>query len=31
MNMPPAQAIKNLVEVLGKHKTNQDLFNTMRV
>ena len=31
MNMPPAQAMKNLLEVLAKHKTNQDLFNTMRV
>ena len=31
LNMPPAQAMKNLLEVLGKHKTNQDLFNTMRV
>src|SRR5690348_8781482 len=30
MNMPPPQAMKNLLEVLAKHKTNQDLFNTMR-
>jgi hypothetical protein len=31
MNMPPPQAMKNLLEVLAKHKTNQDLFATMRV
>ena len=31
MNMPPVQAMKTLLEVLGKHKTNQDLFNTMRL
>ena len=31
MNMPPPQAMKNLLEVLAKHKTNQNLFNTMRV
>jgi len=31
INMPPAQGIKNLLEVLSKHKTNQDLFATMKV
>jgi transcription termination factor Rho len=31
MNMPPTQAMKNLLEVLGKHKTNADLFKTMKV
>src|SRR6185437_14730583 len=31
MNMPPPQAMKNLLEVLAKHKTNQDLFNSIRV
>ena len=31
MNMPPSQAMKNLLDVLAKHKSNQDLFNTMRV
>jgi transcription termination factor Rho len=31
MNMPPGQAMKNLLEVLAKHKTNADLFATMRV
>ena len=31
MNMPPPQAMKNLLEVLAKHKTNQELFATMRV
>ncbi len=31
MSMPPAQAMKTLLEVLGKHKTNQQLFSTMRV
>jgi len=31
MNMPPAQAMKNLLEVLGKHKTNESLFNSIRV
>src|SRR5260221_7501720 len=30
MNMQPAQAMKTLLEVLGKHKTNEALFNTMR-
>jgi transcription termination factor Rho len=31
MNMPPAQAMKNLLEVLAKHKTNESLFNSMKV
>jgi transcription termination factor Rho len=31
MNMQPAQAMKNLIEVMGKHKTNQDLFNTIKI
>ena len=31
MSMAPAQAMKTLLEVLAKHKTNQALFNTMRV
>jgi transcription termination factor Rho len=30
MNMPPAQAMKNLLEALSKHKTNGDLFSTLR-
>jgi len=31
LNMPPAQAMKNLLEVLAKHKSNNDLFGTMRL
>src|SRR5438034_481381 len=31
MNMPPGQAMKNLIEALSKHPTNQSLFSTMRV
>ena len=31
MNMQPAAAMKNLIEVVSKHKTNQDLFNTIRI
>jgi transcription termination factor Rho len=31
MTMPPAQAIKTLSDNLAKQKTNQDLFNTMRL
>ena len=31
MNMTPPQAMKNLLEVLGKHKTNQELFNSIKV
>jgi transcription termination factor Rho len=30
MNMPPHQSMKALLEALGKHKTNQDLFGSMR-
>jgi transcription termination factor Rho len=30
MNMPPARAMKNLVEALGKHPTNESLFKTMK-
>ena len=30
LNMPPHQAMKALLEALQKHKTNQDLFNSMR-
>jgi transcription termination factor Rho len=30
MNMPPAQAMKTLLEVLSKNKTNEALFNSMR-
>jgi transcription termination factor Rho len=30
MNMPPAQAMKNLIEALSKSKTNADLFATLR-
>jgi hypothetical protein len=28
--MPPAQAMKNLIEALSKSKTNADLFATLR-
>ena len=31
LNMPPVQAMKTLLEVLSKHKTNQDLFNSMKL
>ena len=31
INMPPAQAMKNLIEALTKHKTNQSLYGSMRV
>jgi transcription termination factor Rho len=31
INMPPPQAMKMLVEALGKHKTNQSLFDSMRI
>jgi transcription termination factor Rho len=31
MNMPPAGAIKSMIEALSKHKTNQAMFDTMRV
>jgi transcription termination factor Rho len=30
LNMPPTQAMKNLVEALGKHPTNESLFKTMK-
>jgi len=30
MNMPPTQAMKNLIEALSKHPSNQSLFSTMR-
>jgi transcription termination factor Rho len=30
MNMPPPQAMKNLIEALTKHKTNAELFNSLR-
>jgi transcription termination factor Rho len=30
MNMPPAQAMKHLVDALGKTKSNADLFAGMR-
>ena len=31
MNMPPAGAMKSLCEALSKHKTNQAMFDTLRV
>jgi transcription termination factor Rho len=31
INMPPAQAMKSLLEVLAKHKANADLFATIKV
>jgi transcription termination factor Rho len=31
INMPPHQAMKNLLEALQKHKTNKSLLNSMRV
>jgi transcription termination factor Rho len=30
LNMPPNQSMKSLLEALGKHSTNQSLFNSMR-
>jgi transcription termination factor Rho len=30
LNLTPAQAIKSLIEALGKHKTNQSLFDSMK-
>jgi len=30
LNMPPNQSMKSLLEALGKHKTNQSLFDSMR-
>ena len=31
LNLQPVQAMKTLLEVLSKHKTNQDLFNSMKL
>lgn len=31
LNMPPTMAMKTLLEVLGKYKTNEALYNSMRV
>ena len=31
IDMPPNQAMKYLIEALTKHKTNQSLYNSMRV
>jgi transcription termination factor Rho len=31
INMPPTQGMKALIEALQKHKTNQSLFDSMRV
>ncbi len=31
VSMPPVQAMKALLEALGKHKTNQSLFDSMKV
>jgi transcription termination factor Rho len=31
VQMPPVAAMKNMLEVLGKHQNNQALFSTMRV
>jgi transcription termination factor Rho len=31
MNMPATQAMKSMLDALGKHKTNQAMFDTMRV
>jgi transcription termination factor Rho len=31
IGMPPAQSMKNLLEALQKHKTNQSLYDSMRV
>ena len=31
MNMPGPQAMKSMIEALGKHKTNQSMFDTLRV
>jgi transcription termination factor Rho len=31
LNMSPPQAMKTLLDVLGKHKNNESLFNTMRL
>src|SRR5262249_22711760 len=31
IDMPPTQAMKHLLEALTKHKTNQSLYDSMRV
>jgi transcription termination factor Rho len=31
INLPPQAAMKNLLEAMGKHKTNQSLYDSMRV
>lgn len=31
VDMPPVQAMKTLLEVLSKHKTNQDMFESMKI
>jgi transcription termination factor Rho len=31
VDMPPVQAMKNLLEALAKHKTNQSLYDSMKV
>jgi transcription termination factor Rho len=31
MNMPPAQAMKTMIEALSKHKTNEQLFQSMKL
>jgi transcription termination factor Rho len=31
MNMPPTQAVKTLLDVLSKQKTNQDVYSSIRV
>ena len=31
VNMPPVQGMKTLLEALGKHKTNESLFNSLKV
>ncbi len=31
MNMPPAQAMKNLCEGLTRHKTNQALYSSIKL
>lgn len=30
LNMPPTQSMKSLLDVLGKHKTNESVFNSIR-
>jgi transcription termination factor Rho len=31
LNMPPAQSMKTLLDVLKKYKTNDELFNSLRI